>query len=109
MAQPSHPLRNGSYVQRCWWPWGESPLPVTACLALEMVQLRDMWAALKNLIQVEGASCDEDTSELRLGSGFHSQPCRIEVRANSENPQVAGESTNEPQTKIRLKNFGEGL
>lgn len=68
-----------------------------------------MWAALKNLIQVEGASCDEDTSELRLCSRFHSQPCRIEVRANSENPQGAGESTNESQTKIRLKNLGEGL
>lgn len=62
---------------------------------------------MKGLIQVEGTSCDGDTSEFRLWSCFYSWPRQIEVQANSEKPQVVRESTEESQMNTSLKNFGE--
>ena len=64
---------------------------------------------MKDLIQVEGTSCDGDTSEFRLWSNFYSWPLQIEVQANSEKPQVVRESTEESQMNTSLKNFGESL
>ena len=64
---------------------------------------------MKNLIQVEGNSCDGDISEFRLWSNFYSWPLQIEVQANSEKPQVVRESTEESQMNTSLKNFGESL